>query len=83
MTGTYKIGDIVKPKPNYERCATVCGQCCKHKTEKSWLYHFFNAGIVSFVHEDGSVDIAVSGGNMLYRIQPEMLEKAQIRKGTL
>ncbi|MBQ7835372.1 MAG: hypothetical protein IJ385_06270 [Ruminiclostridium sp.] len=35
ITAPYKIGDIVKPKPNYERCATVCGQCCKHKTDKS------------------------------------------------
>lgn len=76
MTAPYKIGDIVRPKPNYERCPTVCGQRCKHKTEKSWLYHFFEAGRVSFVYEDGSVDVLASDNFRLYRIPPEMLEKA-------
>ena len=77
MTGTYKIGDIVKPKPNYERCANICGQCCKRNTDKSWLIYFFKTGEIIFIRENGNVDIDTHQNKLtLYDIPPEMLEKA-------
>lgn len=77
MTAPYKIGDIVKPKPNYNYKATVCGQCCKGKTEKSWIYHLFNTAEIIFIHENGNVDIDTCQNRLtLYDVPPEMLEKA-------
>ena len=57
MTAPYEIGDIVKPKPNYERCATVCGQRCKCNIDKNWLYHLFKTAEIIFIHENGNVDL--------------------------
>lgn len=75
MTAPYKIGDKVSPKANYNRCATVCGQCCKSKTEKSWLYHEFKTAEIIFIHESGNVDVQNNHG-IWYDILPEMLEIA-------
>ncbi len=77
MTAPYEKGDIVKPKPNYERCANICGQCCKRKTDKSWLIYFFETGKILSVRENGHVDIETQPNNLiLSNVPPEMLERA-------
>lgn len=76
MTAPYEVDDIVKPKPNYERCATVCGQCCKRNTDKNWEYHLFKTAKIIFIHENGNVDIDTHQNKLtLYDLSPEMLEK--------
>lgn len=75
MENAYKIGDIVKPKPNYERCSHICDQNCKRHCEKSWLYHLFKTAEIIFIHESGNVDLSYNGGGICYDIPFEMLEK--------
>lgn len=69
-----KVGDLVSPKPNYERRATIRNQHFKCTYEKNWLYHAFRVAKVIAVYEDGTVDIATKK-SIWVRIPPEMLEK--------
>lgn len=76
-----KKGDVVSPKPNYERRATICNQQCKCrlgkcKLETNWLYYAFRTAKVIAVNDDGTVDIATKK-SMWVRIPPEMLEKVE------
>lgn len=71
-----KVDDIVSPKPNYERRATICNQQCKCKLETNWLYYAFRTAKVIAVNDDGTVDIATKK-SIWVRIPPEMLEKVE------
>lgn len=73
MNTPLNVGDKVRPRPTYERCSCVCGQC-KKKFEKNWLYHAFREATVLRVNDDGTVDIGNKKSQWV-RVQPGMLEK--------
>lgn len=74
MDTPFKVGDKVIPRPTYERCACICGQC-KRKNETNWLYYAFRKATVLRLNEDGTVDVGNKKSQWV-RIPPEMLEKA-------
>lgn len=72
-----KIGDIVAPVPIYDSAGSICGQKCKCRCDKNWLYHLFRTAEVIYIHESGNVDLDLKENSLtLYDVPTVMLRKA-------